>query len=135
MEKENEMNNGRPRAILYHSADLNESQIETYRKETEGGGYDVIFHAEVHEARDYLDTLFDMAEKGMFEMLLITQTDLISRELGEFLRVRDEFKIHDVGIVSMSPAVLTESGVMDGMNGANNNQKTACCKCGSPITA
>ena len=129
------MNNDRGRAILYHSADWNASQVEGCRTNAEEEGFEVIFHAEVHEARDYLETLFHMAKNNMFEVLLVTQTDLISFELGEFLRIRDELRKHDVDIVSLKTATLTESGAMDGTNGANNNHKTACYKCGSPITA
>ena len=103
------MNNGRPRAILYHSSTLNELQVEILRKYADAEGYEVLFEVPTFNKGDYVEALVDMAEKGLFEVLVVAPLNLFGRTLQHHLYTKGRFDEFGVEVEFLAPSEAEES--------------------------
>ena len=107
------MNNGRPRAILYHSSTLNELQVEILRKYADAEGYEVLFEVPTFNKGDYVEALVDMAEKGLFEVLVVAPLNLFGRTLQHHLYTKGRFDEFGVEVEFFAPSEAEESELID----------------------
>tara|TARA_B100001971_G_scaffold151923_1_gene141062 strand:+ start:184 stop:543 length:360 start_codon:yes stop_codon:yes gene_type:complete len=117
------MSNDKPRAVLYYAETWEESQDENCREYAEEEGYEVIFKTEVHRNGDHVDKLLEMAEEGHFEVLVVEQPNLLSRNLGAFLDIADKFNEFGVSVEFVPPpdkdknTHVAQQAVLMGANG------------------